>query len=663
VRCRRVLITLLIGVLATGCTDSLILGRGAPDSAPAAASRRAVRRTVERGIDALAAGDHARASLAFNRALKLDPENSNLHLLNGLAYHAAFLAGSPGKATMAETGYLVALRQDGGNWRAAHQLGLLYLDLRQYPAAQARLAEAVRNVDDNADVYHALAVASYYAHDLETALWAGRRATELAPARSEFMHAAAVIASAAGRGDDAASYRAAYDALERDPGRRAQLSRRMSQWARVHERGASDVDEPPRTVAQMPVQVPLPQPSPPGPPSAGTPPAAPRLPVAMSWNDCVQAFTPPPPPLPAAPTVTTTATSTSTTIPSADETTPLPALPSPCQGLPLPRMALVDVTIVRTEETRATGQGVNLLDGLAVVLGGSLVDTRNQAITRSAGTSTARTTTLTNVLTRSFGLPAAGVAYSLNIASAADVRVDVIARPTLVALDRTPSNFFSGSNITIALAGQYGGNIQEKPIGVSLSVTPTFIDDETMLMAVKATRSFFESNTRGTFGQALATTRNTVTANVMMKFGQTLVISGMIERDVQDDDSGVPLLRDVPGIQYFFGRRDTQDFAKEVIAILTPRRPTFLAEAIGSVTDYLTRPDLDEQGRHDVNQVRAEAKRTVGGMTPNVTAIIARLSDNLFYHEVRTGDLAPPRMHGGPNFPRMLKEIREALYF
>lgn len=150
---------------------------------------------------------------------------------------------------------------------------------------------------------------------------------------------------------------------------------------------------------------------------------------------------------------------------------------------------------------------------------------------------------------------------------------------------------------------------------------------------------------------------------MLLKFGQTLVLSGMVERDVQNSDAGVPGLRDLPFVQYFFGRRVTRDFEKEVVVILTPRRPTFLAEAMGSVQDYLSRPDLDEEGRHHREYIKAQARRAVTELTPNTTAIIASLSNNLFFHEFRTGDLAPPRTHGGPNVKSFLRSLLELLYF
>lgn len=507
---RRLVAGVLIGLVSTGCAGTAFVTPDGGRPAPA-------RRLAERGVDALAAGDHARATESFNHALKLDAENPTLHLLNGLSHHTAYRAGARGRGEMAETGYLVALKQDPSSWHAAYQLGVLYLDMRRYTAAQSRLAQAARIAEDDADVYYALATGSYYARDLEPALWAARRALALAPDRPEFVQAGAMIASAAGLGDDATRYLARYRALEPDAARYTRIARRVSQWARTHELAQAAPPSSPPGPSPMTPPSPGPGPSPTDPTALGSMPGAPppRMPVALSWSDCVQLLTPPSPQQSQQSSSSYSSSSYPSSSsygapPSADETTPLPALPSPCLGMPLPRMALVDITIVRTEESRTTHQGVNLLESLSVVLGGNANRTQTDITTLTNRVPTT-ISTLTNVFASSFGLPAAGITYALDIANTADTRVEIIARPTLISLDRTPSNFFSGSNITIALAGQYGGTVQEKPVGVSLSVTPTFLDDDSMLLTVKATarRSRPACAGRSTRRSTRAATRST----------------------------------------------------------------------------------------------------------------------------------------------------------
>lgn len=652
------------GLLFVGaCTDtSLMFSRTDPGVLGSGYRLAAtpMQKEAVAGMEALAAGDGERASRHFNRALQAEPDSSPLHMLNGLAYHLAFARGVRARMEMAETGYLLALQFDPTNDRAAYFLGLLYLESRRFQAAQAQLLRAVRmSGSEESERLYALAVASYFAQDVEIALWAIERALALSPERPELLEAAALVNAAAGRSSQAETFATRYAVLDPQLSRMAAIRRRLADWVRVHGQLAQAPAGPPQTPGNQP-HLPPGFGSPPG-PSPFLPPGAAELgtggenrrPVAQSWSDCIQ---------------TLTQSSGSGSGPgyggsssyggasgtgSADETTPLPALPAPCRGLPLPRMAMVDIVLIRTEEQRNTAQGVNVLDGLQIVLTGS----RSRTIQTGTTSSNTRTTSV------GIALPSAGIIYSLNIANAADARTEVMARPTLVALDRIPSNFFSGSNVSVALSGQYGGSISQQPVGVSLSVTPTFIDDDTMLISVKATRSFFETATRGSFSQSLNTTRNTVTANIMLKFGQTLILSGMRERDLQDSDAGVPLLREIPGIRYLFGRRTTQDFEKEVLILLTPRRPTFLNEGLASAREYRSRSDLDPRGRHDADRARAEARRSDLGLTPNVTAILSALADNEFYTEFRTGDLAPPRLHRSVDLEQLIRDVREMLMF
>ena len=56
-------------------------------------------------------------------------------------------------------------------------------------------------------------------------------------------------------------------------------------------------------------------------------------------------------------------------------------------------------------------------------------------------------------------------------------RNEILARPTLVALNRESSNFFSGTEIKASAVGAGEGATVEisKEIGVKLSVTPEFL--------------------------------------------------------------------------------------------------------------------------------------------------------------------------------------------
>ena len=638
-------------------------------------------RLARAGSQALREARYGEANTLFNRALRLEPENAQFNFLNALAYHLAWRAGTQRDPELAETGYLLALRLDPTFAEAAAQLGTLYVELKRNSAAIGALSQSIALKPESAETHYALAYSAYYAQDAELAAWAARRASSTVPDNPAYLRAAALTSAAAG--DKAGVERYFAAAAKLSPATTTALNLRLERWKAVHNEiadGHQSELKPPSPLAQA------------GPPSSnnwgGGYPSGPYYPPGPSiegasqhrspeqskmassdagpmqkkWSDCADNSStnlgggyPGGPGGPGGylggPGGPYSSGGTSS---GGDETNPLPALPSPCKGLPLPRMVMLDATIMRTEEQDGSSHGVNLLEGLQVVLTGS------RSVNRTTTGSPQRQVTQTGAL----ALPTAGVTYALNIANASTKRTEVIARPTLVALDRMPSMFFTGSNVSVLVPGTLtGGGLQEKPIGVSMSVTPTFIDDDTMLLAVKATRSFVESGVNSTFTQSLSTTRASVTANVIMKFDQSLVLSGLRERDQQESDAGVPFLRDIPGIQYLFAQSKTSDFTKEVVVVITPRRPKHLAEAIEASRQHLLRQVPDSRGNHEVERVKNQARKESVMHTTNQIAILAALSDNRFYSEFRSGDISSTSIPLNFSLERMLREIWQSILF
>jgi hypothetical protein len=599
------------------------------------------KRVAEEGLKYLRDGDSEKALRLFNAAIKFDGENGAYHLLAGIAYHLEYRKSStPEMRDNAEIGYKLAAKFNPGDARATVQLGRLFLDSKRYRDARDVFATMLEANPANSDALYGMATASYLLGDIKVALWAVRELELQNYDPAVIARMRAVFYTTVGDNDKAALYRAAYVTSTVGQSDTGSFDDRLSEIRNVVEKEdwlknpAVAPDQ--ASAGETSSTAPMPQSSvantPGVTPVVSAPAAAPlpRLPVQPWW------VCPDGPQNDAQAPMQVASTSS-----SGDETVQLPAVPAPCPTSGTPKMAIIDVVMLRTEDTVSRSFGSNLLQnltgyfGMSASLSGS---TSNQTSFVGSGP------TSTNLsLGGSLGAGTA-LAYSLNIANATQNRNEVLARPTLLAIDRLPSTFFSGANISILVGGSPGSvaSLVDKQVGVSFSVTPTFIDDDHVLLTVRAARSFVTAPATGTAGVALSQSRLTTSANLLVSPGQTVILSGLAERERVRGNSGVPVLRDIPGVQLFFTNDRKEDYFRTVMVMLTMRKPVVSAEDVAGVAaEQLARkttgvPQIKKYGfywRVD------EYANVLSRSAPNMDAAIDALFNNKLYQTFKSRDL------------------------
>ncbi|MCW5698187.1 MAG: type II and III secretion system protein, partial [Bauldia sp.] len=277
--------------------------------------------------------------------------------------------------------------------------------------------------------------------------------------------------------------------------------------------------------------------------------------------------------------------------------------------------------------------------------------------TRSYGSNaTTDTSTITNIIS----LPA--VTYSLNIFNTLAASNDVLARPSLVALAGERSEFFSGVDVVAAaVSGGDGSSVSiNKAIGVKLSVTPEFLPDDQVRLEVEAERTFLTTPSSSVvFEFRLDTSKTTVNANVVMKFGETLVLSGLSEEETENTRNSVPLLGDLPMVQYLFARQGDRHFRKSVIILLTPRRAHYVNRAAEDIA--AEERELSEFER----TVRAFENRNATYFVPRstITDALGWARNNSMFHEFKTGDFAMEKWQSRKTNEDRLRDAVEFLFF
>lgn len=201
-----------------------------------------------------------------------------------------------------------------------------------------------------------------------------------------------------------------------------------------------------------------------------------------------------------------------------------------------------------------------------------------------AGTAQPTSLGLAAGLSQSGWIFSAAASYNVNIANAADERVAVLARPHLTALSGTSANFLAGGELVFKVSGNISGDIKPYPFGTTLKITPTLLrtpaDDGTPRVHVKveAGRLSVLSILNQDPNLPTSFSKITVASEAVLSIGQTLIMSGLNQRESRTGVTGVPYLRDIPILKYFFSTKIAVTSDVAVIILLTPRDPAFQDE-------------------------------------------------------------------------------------
>jgi len=595
------------------------------------------------GIKHLASGEYDQAKKIFNTALSFDVDNGLLHFFNAFTYHQLFLRGESDHIELAEIGYKVAsVKEPALASISALQLGRLYLDTKRFEEAEINLARAIREGQDSSEVLYDYVRAAALNNN-----WTKSRAAMDQLSQRQWdspllIKTKAIYAASFSDPDEAKKLLEDYAAAQVSKEEVNYLKFRINQLQRFTENGqkvafnkdtfkvavvdgesnqveiiegayppgvlppaavnpeAPVLSEPdPNPGAQAPgtlvIQTPDPtvdqtpeakgnkDPS----ADAGEPDSATKSTkknVAL-WYRCDTETK-----MPERVTTDTSSTYTDTSIASTstDENTTAVTLPQACPDED-PMTAIVEVTMMSSLDTNSTASGVNILDGLRSIL------TVSNSTVREFVTGSDTEFTKTN--TRSWVLGDASsdnsLAYSLNIANSGVNQSRALSKPTMTIIDRVPSVFFSGSNISLGISPNIANStptIVDKTIGTSLAVTPTFIDEDSALVSLRVTASGISSDNVVSTA-LLQQTRNSMTTSALMNFDDTLILAGLRTDLEKIQSSGVPILQDFPLLQYFFKKTTTGITSVNVITFITLRRP----ENSKTKSEPLAYQDLNEQ--------------------------------------------------------------------
>ena len=182
-----------------------------------------------------------------------------------------------------------------------------------------------------------------------------------------------------------------------------------------------------------------------------------------------------------------------------------------------------------------------------------------------------------NPLTQAFNLlmqfDKAGIGVNIGMLEGNNL-ARVLAAPTLVALSGQSANFLSGGEVPVPVpAGTGLVAIQYKPYGIGLTVSPTVLSNDRIVLKVAPEASELDyANSillSGTSVPSITTRRADTT--VELGDGESFVIGGLVSRNTMSGTDKVPLLGDIPILGVLFKRQEFNQKESELAIVVTPR--------------------------------------------------------------------------------------------
>jgi general secretion pathway protein D len=220
---------------------------------------------------------------------------------------------------------------------------------------------------------------------------------------------------------------------------------------------------------------------------------------------------------------------------------------------------------------------VELTDDFALGMRVSRSEIPLTKVDNSIGGSVGSSGTVEDVLGSTFTTSVLDLDFSANWALQAlaeKTNVKVLQEPRVFTADNQEAVFFDGQDIpfiTDSFTNNTGGltqGFEYRQVGVVLNVRPRITAERDVDMEVYLELSNIVPG-QTLFGGFIVDRRSTTT-QVVVKNGQTIVISGILNDTESKITRKVPLLGDIPLVGGLFSSTESQKVTTELVAFITP---------------------------------------------------------------------------------------------
>ncbi|MFA4915120.1 MAG: type IV pilus secretin PilQ [Syntrophales bacterium] len=152
-------------------------------------------------------------------------------------------------------------------------------------------------------------------------------------------------------------------------------------------------------------------------------------------------------------------------------------------------------------------------------------------------------------------------------------KLNILSSPSITTLDNQTAYTENGEKVPYiteetSATGAITRSVKFEDVVLRLEITPHVIDGKNLKMKVVVKKDEVD-NSRNVQGNPYIYKKETNTS-LIVQDGETIVISGLTKQKKEDAQVGVPLLKDIPLLGWFFKGAGKSESMQEVLIFITP---------------------------------------------------------------------------------------------
>ena len=156
-----------------------------------------------------------------------------------------------------------------------------------------------------------------------------------------------------------------------------------------------------------------------------------------------------------------------------------------------------------------------------------------------------------------------------------DNKLNVLSSPSITTLDNQKAFTENGERVPYTTIETTGGSTAPtyttkfEDVVMRLEITPHVIDGKNLKMTIFVKKDEVDLTRKSILGDPYILKKQTQTV-LIVKNGETIVISGLTKQTTSDGSAGLPWLKDIPALGWLFKADSKGDKMEEILIFITP---------------------------------------------------------------------------------------------